>query len=66
MFLDSGTFIHCIIAVQFSCRIKKIENISHLVKLRELYLGKNKITKIEGLETLKELRLLSLPVCLME
>lgn len=43
-------------------RIKKIENISHLTRLRELYIGKNKLTKIEGLETLRDLRLLSIPV----
>ena len=39
-----------------------IENIAPLVNLTKLYLGKNKITKISGLETLVNLTCLSLQV----
>lgn len=39
-----------------------IENLDGLDKLTALYLGKNKITKIDGLENLKELKLLSIQV----
>lgn len=42
-------------------RIKKIENIGHLVNLDELFIGKNKIRQLEGVETLQKLSVLSLP-----
>ena len=41
-------------------RIRKIENLDCLVSLKKLYLGKNKIEKIEGLENLSCLDTLSL------
>ena len=36
-------------------RLRKIQNIDHLVKLRKLYLCDNKISKIENISTLTEL-----------
>lgn len=41
-----------------------IENLGPLVNLESLFLGKNKITKIEGLDALPNLRVLSLQVTL--
>lgn len=43
-----------------SNRIRAIENLDALVNLEELWLGKNKITKLQGLEKLAKLRLLSI------
>jgi len=37
-------------------KISKIENVSHLLKLKKLYLSKNRISVVEGLETLKNLK----------
>ncbi|CAO4371021.1 unnamed protein product [Caenorhabditis nigoni] len=42
-------------------RIRKIENLGHLSKLRRLFLGANQIRKIENLDELQTLRELSLP-----
>lgn len=39
-----------------------MENLETLVNLQELYIGKNKITKLAGLGTLTELTLLSIQV----
>ncbi|KAG8686519.1 hypothetical protein FRC09_014071 [Ceratobasidium sp. 395] len=41
-------------------RIRTIENLDGLESLEELWLGKNKITKLQGLSTLKRLRVLSI------
>ncbi|KAG8713398.1 hypothetical protein FRC08_013292 [Ceratobasidium sp. 394] len=41
-------------------RIRMIENLEGLGVLEELWLGKNKITKLQGLSTLKRLRVLSI------
>lgn len=41
-------------------RIRSIEGLEGLVNLEELWLGKNKITKLQGFETLKSLRVLSI------
>ncbi|KAL3496614.1 NIF-domain-containing protein [Aspergillus germanicus] len=41
-------------------KLKHIKNISHLVKLKDLYFVQNKISKIEGVEGLTELRNLEL------
>lgn len=46
----------------FVYRIRKIENLSQCTSLKQLYMGKNKIKKMEGLETLVNLTLLSIPV----
>ncbi|KAI0691521.1 hypothetical protein C8T65DRAFT_711482 [Cerioporus squamosus] len=41
-------------------RIRQIEGLEALVNLEELWLGKNKITRLENLSTLKKLRILSI------
>jgi len=41
-------------------RIKKIENINHLHKLKKLFLVNNKITEIEDISQLTELTMLEL------
>ena len=41
-------------------KIKRIRNLGHLNKLRELYFVQNKISKIEGLEEMKDLTCLEL------
>ncbi|KAL5339104.1 hypothetical protein BJX70DRAFT_388180 [Aspergillus crustosus] len=41
-------------------KLKHIKNISHLVKLKDLYFVQNKITKIEGLEGLTQIKNLEL------
>ena len=41
-------------------RIRKIENLDGLTKLKQLYLGKNKIAKLENLDSLVELEILSI------
>lgn len=41
-------------------KIKHVKNISHLVKLTDLYFVQNKISKIEGVETFTSLRNLEL------
>lgn len=41
------------------CR-QRIEGLDALVNLEELWLGKNKITKLEGLSNLRKLKILSL------
>ena len=40
--------------------IQKIENLSHLIRLKKLELGSNQISKIENLSKLKGLQWLSL------
>ena len=44
----------------YSNRIKEIENLEDVNKLRVLILGKNKIEKIKNLSCLKELEILDL------
>lgn len=41
-------------------RLSRIEGLEELEELEELYLGKNKISKLEGLDSLKKLRVLSI------
>lgn len=41
-------------------KLKHIKNISHLVKLKELFFVQNRISKIEGLEGLTEIKNLEL------
>ena len=41
---------------------QRIEGIEALVNLEELYLGQNKITKLENLNTLTKLKILSIQV----
>lgn len=41
-------------------KIKHIKNVSHLVKLTDIYFVQNKISKIEGLEGMTKLRNLEL------
>ena len=41
-------------------KIKKLENMSPLINLREFYMAKNKLTRIEGLENLTNLTLVAL------
>jgi len=45
--------------------LQTIENIETLTNLEELYIGKNKITKMDGLSTLTKLTLLSIQVGLL-
>ena len=49
-------FINCFFSFQ------RIEGIETLVNLEELFLGQNKITKLENLDTLINLKLLSIQV----
>ena len=44
------------------CYVQAIENLDTLVQLDSLYLGKNKITKIQNLSSLTNLTILSLQV----
>jgi len=39
--------------------LKEVKGLEKLTKLKELYLGKNKIVKIQGLDMLRELEILS-------
>jgi protein phosphatase 1 regulatory subunit 7 len=48
-----------ILSIQ-SNRITKLENLSHLVNLEELYISDNGLTCIEGLDSLKSLKVLDL------
>ena len=41
---------------------QEIEGIETLTKLDSLYVGKNKITKLKGLDTLLDLKILSIQV----
>uniref|UniRef100_A0A183EFL0 Protein phosphatase 1 regulatory subunit 22 n=1 Tax=Gongylonema pulchrum TaxID=637853 RepID=A0A183EFL0_9BILA len=53
---------HLAIQGQSCCSFPfQLENIGHLIDLRELYIGKNKIRKLENLENLKKLTVLSVP-----
>lgn len=42
--------------------MQRLENLEQLTNLRSLYVGKNKITKLEGLSTLVKLGTLSIQV----
>lgn len=42
--------------------MQRLENLEELTNLRSLYVGKNKITKLEGLSTLIKLGTLSIQV----
>ena len=44
------------------CCLQVIENLDTLVQLDSLYLGKNKVTKIQNLSSLTQLTILSLQV----
>ena len=61
MDLRLNTWFYCDNIWNTFC-FQTIENISMLTNLTSLFIGKNKITKLQGLETLVNLRTLSMQV----
>lgn len=58
--LRVGLCLLCPAIILLICLYKKIENLESCTRLTELWFGKNKITKLEGMATLKNLRILSI------
>lgn len=56
---NGQTFFFRLLDLSFN-RIRKIEGLDALVKLRKLFLVSNKISKIENVSHLKELEMLEL------